>query len=133
MCVSCLSLSSRSFSSTSRLARSRLLMLHVSTREPLMKLLTLHETSAILARSATHATYTCPAQHLKRRPLSQTKGQKVRANFLCTKLFRNPSGLRILDGSTIRNANRGDSRESIRRETPIFITFERFARIASNL
>ena len=38
-----------------------------------------------------------------------------------------------LDGPAIRNANRCDSRESIRRETPIFITFERFARIASNL
>ena len=38
-----------------------------------------------------------------------------------------------LDGQAIRNANRGDSRESIRRKTPIFITCERFARIASNL
>ena len=38
-----------------------------------------------------------------------------------------------LDGPAIRDANRGDSRESIRRKTPIFITFERFARIASNL
>ena len=32
-----------------------------------------------------------------------------------------------------RNANRGNSRESIRRKNPIFITGERFARIASNL
>ena len=38
-----------------------------------------------------------------------------------------------LDGPAIRNANRGDSRESIRRKKPIFITRERFARIASNL
>ena len=34
-----------------------------------------------------------------------------------------------LDGPTIRNANRGDSRELIRRKNPIFMTFERFARI----
>ena len=39
-----------------------------------------------------------------------------------------------LDGPAIRNANRGDSRESIRRKKKnIFITCERFARIASNL
>ena len=38
-----------------------------------------------------------------------------------------------LDGPAIRNANRGDSRESIRRKNLILITFERFARIASNL
>ena len=39
----------------------------------------------------------------------------------------------FLHGLAIRNANQGDSRESIRRKTPIFITCERFARIASNL
>ena len=38
-----------------------------------------------------------------------------------------------LDGPAIRNANQGDSRESIRRKNPISITWERFARIASNL
>ena len=38
-----------------------------------------------------------------------------------------------LDGLAIRNANRGDSRESIRRKPRIFIMIERFARIASNL
>ena len=38
-----------------------------------------------------------------------------------------------LDGPAIRNANRGDSRESIRRKKTIFITCERFARIASNM
>ena len=38
-----------------------------------------------------------------------------------------------LDGLAIRNANRGDSRESIRRKTPVFVTCERFSRIASNL
>ena len=43
-----------------------------------------------------------------------------------------------LDGLAIRNANRRDSRESIRtnqirRKIPVFMTCERFARIASNL
>ena len=38
-----------------------------------------------------------------------------------------------LDGQAIRNANRGSSRKPIRRKAPIFITFERFAGIASNL
>ena len=45
-----------------------------------------------------------------------------------------------LDGPPIRNANRGDSRESIRvnrfaekKKKTILITLERFARIASNL
>ena len=37
------------------------------------------------------------------------------------------------DGPAIRNANRGDSHESIRRQKTIFITCERFARITSNL
>ena len=46
--------------------------------------------------------------------------------------------LNNLDGPAIRNANRGrfawiDSRELIRRATPVFITCKRFARIASNL
>ena len=41
--------------------------------------------------------------------------------------------LGTLDGPAIRNANRGDSRESIRRKTSIFIRCERFARIPSNL
>ena len=43
--------------------------------------------------------------------------------------FRPPT----LEGPVIRNENRGDSRESIRRNTLIFITSERFARIALNL
>ena len=38
-----------------------------------------------------------------------------------------------LDGPAIRRANRGDSRKSIHRRKPIFITSERFARIASDL
>ena len=38
-----------------------------------------------------------------------------------------------LDGPTIRNANPGNSRELIRGKNPIFIMFERFARIALNL
>ena len=42
-------------------------------------------------------------------------------------------GFSAFDDPVIRNANRGDSRESIRRKKPIFITCERFARIASNL
>ena len=41
--------------------------------------------------------------------------------------------LRTLDGPAIRNANRGDSRESIRRRNPISTTFEQVARIASDL
>ena len=44
---------------------------------------------------------------------------------------------RNLDGPAIRNANRGDLPESICKSRfaakPIFITFEQFARIASNL
>ena len=40
---------------------------------------------------------------------------------------------RNLDGPTMRNANRGDSHEWIRRNTPISITLERFVQIASNL
>ena len=41
-----------------------------------------------------------------------------------------PQAARIttLDGPAIRNANRGDSRESIRRKRPILIIFQQFAR-----
>ena len=51
-------------------------------------------------------------------------------------LYRgNPMVKRLthLDIPTIRNANRGDSRESMRRTTPYSITCQRFARIASKL
>ena len=48
-----------------------------------------------------------------------------------TKLNKNT--LQKLNGPAIRNANRSDSRESIRRKRPIFIMFERFAQITSNL
>ena len=37
------------------------------------------------------------------------------------KVVENGKGFWALDGQAIRNANRGDSRESIRRKTPIFI------------
>ena len=53
----------------------------------------------------------------------------------CTNLPNNPGGAWDLDGPAIRDANRGDSRESIcrKKQNPIFIPLERFARIASNL
>ena len=50
-------------------------------------------------------------------------------------LFRGPrfgQNLRVL-ALEQSSENRGDSRKSTRRKTPIFIKLERFARIASNL
>ena len=50
--------------------------------------------------------------------------------FILGRFFRVDFPPLSLDGPAIRNANQGDSRESVRRKTLIFMTNLRFARIA---
>ena len=71
----------------------------------------------------------------KKRPIFKPKKDKKWQNLIVMCIFLNNARVPILslDGPAIRNANLGDSRESIRRKTPIFIELKRFARIAFKL